>query len=121
MTYQNFAALLGTICKPDTTDPLPCAYYEFERDDPATLPFLVFYYPYRNDVMADDINYQPIEHTVLELYTEEIDFAQEQAVEAVLANAEIAFSKTRNYIDSQMMWQIVYEFELVITEDNSNA
>ena len=121
MTYQEFATLLGTICKPGTTDPLPLAYYEFEREDPATLPFLVFYYPYRNDVMADNINYQPIEHTVLELYTEEIDLPQEQAVEAVLAGAEIAYSKNRNYIDSEMMWQIVYEFDLVITEDISNA
>lgn len=117
MTYTEFDQLLGTICKPGTTTPLQKAYYEFQRDDPATLPFIVFYYPYRNDVMADDINYQHIEHVVLELYTEQICYPQEKIVEDVLTGAEIAYTKERNYIDSQMMWQIVYEFDLVITEE----
>lgn len=121
MTYSEFATLLGTICIPQTTTALQVAYYEFDRGDPATLPFLVFYYPYANDVKADNINYQKVEHTILELYTEEIDFPQEKAVEDVLTGAEIAYSKTRNYIESQSMWQIVYEFDLVITEETTNA
>lgn len=112
MTREAFATLVGTIG-------LPYAYYEFE--EPTTLPFICFYYPYRNDFRADNITWQPIEHTVLELYTEQMDFAQEAAVEAVLTGAEIAFSKNRNYIDSERMWQIVYEFDLIITEEESNA
>ena len=119
MTREEFAALVGTICAPETTTPLPNAYWEFE--EPVNLPFLTFYYPYRADVHADNICYVPIEHTVLELYTEQIDFPQEAAVEAVLTGAEITFSKDRNYIDSERMWQTVYEFDLIITEEESNA
>ena len=115
MTHEEFATLVGTICQPETTTALPNAYYEFE--EPVALPFVVFYYPYRNDVMADNINFQPIEHTVLELYTELKSPAQEQEVETVLNGAGIAFSKECNYISSERMWQIVYEFDLVITED----
>lgn len=119
MTREEFATLVGTICIPDTTTALPNAYWEFE--EPVSLPFLCFYYPYRNDFRADNVNFLPIEHTVLELYTEQIDFPQEEAVEAVLTGAEITFTKNRNYIDSERMWQTVYEFDLIITEEESNA
>ena len=117
MTRSEFATLVGTICVPETSTALPNAYYEFEN--PVTLPFITFYYPYSNDVMADNVNYQPVEHIILELYTEQIDFPQEQAVEDVLNGAEIAYSKSRNYIDSERMWQTVYEFDLVITEEQN--
>lgn len=117
MTHEEFATLVGTICQPETTTALPNAYYEFE--EPVSLPFITFYYPYRNDVMADNLNYQPIEHTVLELYTEQKDPAQESEVEKVLNGSEIAFSKESNYIESERMWQTVYEFDLVITEGNN--
>ena len=119
MTREEFATLVGTICIPETSTALPNAYYEFE--EPVELPFITFYYPYQNDIMADNINYQPIEHTILELYTEQIDFPQEKAVESVLTGAEIAYDKSRNHIDSERMWQIVYEFDLVITEETTNA
>ena len=119
MTHAEFKTLMGTVMIPNTETPLPSAYYEFES--PVSLPFICFYFPYRNDVYADNLNYQTVEHAIVELYTDRKDFAQESELEEVLFNAEIAYIKNPSaFITSERMWQTIYEFDYVLTEE-SNA
>ena len=118
MTHAEFYTLMGTVPIPNTESTLPSAYYEFESA--VTLPFICFYFPYRHDVYADDVNFQTVEHAVVELYTNRKDFAQESAMETVLFNAGISYSKNPSqFISSERMWQTVYEFEFVLTEENN--
>ena len=90
---------------------LPYCYYQFPTDLAPQLPFMVYYFPNRNDVMADDRNYVHVEHAVIELYTETRDFTLEDTVEAQIP---FPYDKTVEYITSERMYQITYESEVII-------
>lgn len=93
---------------------LPCAYYEFQKDTAQAPPFVVWIFGQNTDVMADDENYVDKEVLSIELYTKYRDFEQEAAVEAVLKSYGFAYSKEPNFIQSEQIWQIAYESEVII-------
>ena len=95
---------------------IPTAYYQFPENSGQQPPFICFYYPSSDDVMADNINYVHISPLIIELYTEEKDFAIEKTVEGVLTSHGISYRKIENYIDSERMYQITYETEVVLNE-----
>ncbi|MEE1278668.1 MAG: hypothetical protein UHE86_06385 [Acutalibacteraceae bacterium] len=51
---------------------------------------------------------------VIELYTDEPDFALESDIESELSNNELVYVKNAAYIDSEKMWQIAYTTEVVL-------
>ena len=75
---------------------------------------MVFFYADTDDVFADDTNYQRITTLNIELYTSEKDFSTESTVEQILTNNNLTYYKEENYIDSEQMWQIAYEMEVII-------
>lgn len=95
---------------------LPYAYYEFPDDTPQEPPFVCFFFPESDDFHADNQNYVGIERLIIELYTDEKDFAQESAVESVLVSNNLTYRKVETYIGSERMWQITYEMEVIIDE-----
>lgn len=101
-----------------TTDskPVPYAYYQFSEDTAQPPPFICFYYSGDNDFLADNSNFKRIAVLVIELYTDEKDFALEKAVENALASNELVYSKAESYIDSEKMLMVTYETNVVITE-----
>lgn len=90
---------------------LPFAYSAFPVNEAPTLPYITYYYPRANDVKADNSNYCKVDDLVIELYTENKDFATEELVESALP---FPYSKEVNYIDSEKMYQITYESEVII-------
>lgn len=108
MTYAEIYSMISSIG-------LSCSYYQFPEGNAPALPYIVFYYPNNNDFVADNINYQTIVKLNIELYTENKDFTTEAAVETVLQNYGVVYQKTETYIDSELMYQILYESEVVIT------
>lgn len=113
MTFKEIATMIGSIG-------LPYAYYQFPEANAVTgPPFVCFYYPHDNDFKADSTNYQKIEHLVVELYTDEKDFAKEATVEGVLAGSDMVWSRSETWIDSEQMHLTVYEMDVVITEETS--
>lgn len=90
---------------------LPYCYYQFPTDYAPTLPFVVYYYPNRNDVMADNYNYVHVEQAVIELYTETRDFTLEDTVEALIP---FPYAKDVEYITQERMYKITYESEVII-------
>lgn len=101
----------------------PCAYRKFtvSPGNPAPqLPFICFYFPEDDDLIADNINYCRINRLFVELYTENKDFEAEAAVEAVLRENDMAFDRIETYIDTESMWQITYRTSVVITEEVSS-
>ena len=107
MTYKEIATMVSSIG-------LPYAYYQFPEGTGQALPFVVFFYSEINDLYADETNYQRIAKLNIELYTEEKDFEKEATVERILQNSGLTYYKEENYIDSEKMWQIAYEMEVLI-------
>lgn len=93
---------------------LPFAYYQFTEDTEEAPPYVVYFYSYNDDLMADNENYQAIPTLNIELYTDEKDFELEATVESVLKQHELAYYKEENHIDSEKMYQIAYEMEVII-------
>lgn len=107
MTYKEIATMVKSIG-------LPCAYYQFPEGTSQAPPFVVFFYSQTDDLYADDSNYQRIVTLNIELYTSEKDFEKESTVETILTNNHMTYYKEENYIDSERMWQIAYEMEVII-------
>lgn len=107
MTYQNFNQIVASFG-------IPYAYRTFTKETKRVPPFCVFYYDDRDDVFADNINYAKLESVIIELYTSTKDFALEKKIEDILTENEIAYSKYEIWIDSEKMYEIVYESEVVL-------
>lgn len=107
MTYKEVATMVASIG-------LPYAYYQFPEGTSQTPPFVCFFYTGIDDLYADDKNYQRIVTLNIELYTSEKDFEKEAALEKILNDNGLTYYKEENYIDSESMWQIAYEMEVII-------
>lgn len=107
MTYKGIAAMIESIG-------LPYAYYQFPEGTGQEPPFVVFFYSNTDDLYADESNYQRIVTLNIELYTREKDFEKEATVEGILQNSGLSYYKEENYIDSEKMYQIAYEMEVII-------
>lgn len=113
MTYEQVYEMIEAIG-------VPSAYYQFPETGQAT-PFVCFYYSNSNDFIADDSNYQKVEHLIIELYTDAKDFELEAAVEEALSEYGMVWTRDENYIDSERMFLEVYETDVIITEGENNA
>ena len=114
MTYKEIAEMIDSIG-------IPCAYYQFPDGTDMACPFICFYFDYDNDFIAENINYQPIRTLIVELYTDNKDFALEQTVEDTLNANGLVYSRGETYIDSERMNMVTYTTEILITKENDNA
>ena len=110
MTYKEVATMLSEVG-------IPTAYYQFPDDTPQKPPFICFFYPNSNDVIADNTNYQKVEHLAIELYTDNKDFELEQTLEGVLSSHELVYSRSEEYLDTERMFFVLYETEVIITAE----
>ena len=107
MTHKEVATIVRSIG-------LPFAYYQFPEGTEMAPPFVVYFYTAPDDLMADNKNYLRIETLNIELYTADKDFNQEAALESILTENGFTYYKEENYIDSEKMFQIAYEMEVII-------
>ena len=110
MTFKEISEMIASIG-------LPYAYYEFPDNTGQAPPFICFWFPRDNDFKADGTNYQKIERLVIELYTDNKDFAQEAAVESVLSANGLVYTRNETHIDSERMYEVVYETDVIITPE----
>lgn len=111
MTYEEISQLIASIG-------IPYAYYQFPERTGQEPPFICFYYPASNDFLADNQNYQKISALRIELYTANKDFALEKAVEDVLRGEMLVYTRNEDYIDSEKMFMITYDTEVLINEQD---
>lgn len=111
MTTEEIATMLGSL-------EIPTAYYQFPETQQGP-PFLCFYYQSNNDMLADDVNYVRIDHLVVELYTDNKDFGLEKQLEGVLTSNDMVWEKSEQYLDDEHMNEVVYEMDVIITEENN--
>lgn len=107
MTHKEIAQMIASVG-------LPYAYYQFPENTPQTPPFICFFYSSTDDVFADDTNYQRIVQLNIELYTSVKDFSLEASLEGILAQYGLTYYKEENHIDSEKLYQIAYEMEVMI-------
>lgn len=106
MTYTEIDTMIGEIG-------LSYAYYQFPETGQQP-PFICWMLDGIDDLYADNINYQRIVVLAVELYTDEKDFVQEAAVEAVFAAHGLSYGKAEQYIDDERMHETVYTMEVVV-------
>lgn len=112
MTYQEVATMVAETG-------FPTAYYQFPEGTEQATPFICFYFSENNDMLADNSNYQKIEHLIIELYTDNKSFTAEAAVEQVLSDHDMVWTRSETQIDSERMYEVVYEMDVIITEDSN--
>lgn len=107
MTYEEIAEMIEGMG-------YPYAYYSFPVGEAPNLPYIVFYYPNSDNVSADDKVYQRVDSLNIELYTPVKMFSAEQAVESVLEANNMVWEKSESYINSEHMYEVLYEMEIII-------
>lgn len=97
---------------------LPYAYYAFPEGTAQEPPYVVFYYPYSDDLYADNSNYVGISNLTVELYTDHKDPGMEALVESVFRSHGIAWAKTEAVIESELMVQVTYVTEILLESES---
>ena len=85
----------------------PVAYHQFKT--PLTPPYLVYLFTGTDNMGADNRVYHHEPSYQVELYTLAKNPAAEQAVEALLNSQDIYWEKSETYIQSEKLYQVVYE------------
>lgn len=109
MTYQEINATIESMGVEST-------YYSWPEKEAPALPYILFYYPERNDFQADGKNYAKIVQLNIELYTRDKDFETESTVEDVLDSYELTYTKEEQYIESEKMYEVLYIMEVMLNE-----
>lgn len=87
-------------------------YYQYPENTAPDPPYILFYYPGRNDFQADGINYAKVTRLNIEFYSPEKNFEGEAAIEAVLDEYGLAYTKEEQYIDQEKMYETLYTMEV---------
>lgn len=93
---------------------LPVTYLQWNVGAVPALPYICYYYPNSDNFGADNEVYQNINRLYVELYTEEKDFDTEAQVEAVLGQICGFWNKSETFIESENMYQTLYDSEVII-------
>lgn len=91
---------------------IPFAYDHFAEGESPNPPFLCFLLPGSDNFAADGRVYFKINEVRVELYTDIKDLSAEQAVEAVLDQHGIFYKKSETWIDSEKLYEVLYQFEM---------
>lgn len=95
----------------------PVAYDHFEADDdspPPDPPFILYLIPNSKSYGPDDSRALIRDsYYRVELYTDIKDIAAESKVESTLDAASIQYDKTETYIQSEKLYQIIYDFNFI--------
>ena len=104
------------VCRMIKSVGFPTAYHHFEEGQEPEKPYLVYLYPGTNNFSADGIVYQGVNYLDLELYTDKKDLEAEKRVEAVLKEHGFFYEKTEAYLETEKMFEVLYETEVMINE-----
>jgi len=92
------------------TTGLPVAYHAFKK--PPSLPYLVYLFTFSDNFGADNKVHSRADVYQVELYTVKKDPVIETKLEAALDGAELYWDKSETFIESEDMYQILYEIEI---------
>lgn len=91
---------------------LPFAYHHFAESNAPQPPFMLYLLPGTHHFKADGKVHHKIVVVHLELYTDKKDIVSERKVESALDQAEIVYSKSEVWIESEKLYEVLYTFEM---------
>ena len=97
---------------------IPSAYDHFAEGEAVEPPFITYLMPSSDNFSADGRVLYKIDDIHIELYTDRKDPGLERSVENVLDRHGIFYQKTEVWIDSEKLYEVLYQFEM---EGMSNA
>ena len=95
---------------------LPTAYHHFAEGQSPSTPFIVYLYPGSHNFSADGKVYKKANKLDIELYTDLKNPEIEKRLEAVLDEHGLFYEKTETYLDTENMYEVLYETEVMIDE-----
>ncbi|MDC2866514.1 hypothetical protein [Bacillus sp. BP-3] len=94
----------------------PVAYSHFTAT-PSKLvpspPYITYLVSYSSNFIADNKVHKKIDNIQIELYTSKKDLTAEDKLESVLDINEIAWQSTETWIESENVFQKIYETRLI--------
>ncbi|NLK76248.1 MAG: hypothetical protein GX284_00705 [Clostridiales bacterium] len=87
-------------------------YHHFEESEAVNPPFICWLIPGSDNFAADGKTFFKVDKLDIELYTDSKDTELEQKVEQVLEDYGIYWEKTETYIESENMYEVLYEMEV---------
>lgn len=94
----------------------PVAYSHFIESENEALPappFITYLAVFSSNFSADNTIYKSVQVVQIELYTNRKDLNAESKVEAALNQNELPFSTTETFIDTEQLFQKIYEVRLI--------
>lgn len=107
MNQVQMIALLDTLSVPSVYD------HALEGQ---TLPFIAIHTEQPDNFVADNLVYCEKWNFRIDLYTVKKDLVIEAAIKKLLNDNGIAWTKTEQYIDSEQVWEVEFEFEVLGNE-----
>jgi len=89
---------------------LRVAYSHF--NSPVEPPFITYVFRYSSNFHADNKTHKEIDNIDIELYTSKKEPTTEKLLEDILTDHDIPFEKMETFIESERMYQIIYEVRL---------
>ena len=91
---------------------LPYAYHPFAEGESPDPPFICYLTPGSDNFAADGKVYYKIDEYHIELYTDVKSPMLEAELEAVLDAHGIFYDKTEVWIESEKLYEVLYQFEM---------
>ena len=91
---------------------LPFAYHHFAEGESPDPPFTLFLSPGENTFGADNLMYFSFKTLHIELYTDAKSPESEERVEEVLTQHNIYYTKTETWIESEKLYEVLYQMEV---------
>lgn len=89
----------------------PVAYSHFNDTKPT--PYICYLVTYSSNFHADNKVHKQIQNVDIELYTNKKDLHVESILEAILNENEIPYDTTETFIESEKLFQKIYEVRLI--------
>lgn len=87
------------------------SYHHFEEEEAVAPPFICWIVTNSDNFVADGKVYLRTDVVHIELYTDQKEFQLEEKVENVLEQKEIIWEKSEVYIESEQLYEVVYELK----------
>lgn len=91
---------------------LPSAYHHFVEGEAPKPPYVVYLYPGADNFSADGVAYYKLNRLNIELYTDLKSPELERTVEDVLDRHGIFYAKNEVWIESEKLYEVLYEMEV---------
>ncbi|MBH0174713.1 hypothetical protein IHV09_14185 [Fictibacillus sp. 23RED33] len=109
MTLAELKAILD-----QTGYPVTYSHFKGTPENPVPYPpYICYLEVYSTNLFADNRVYKKYPNIQIELYTKNKDLIAESKLESVLDGNEIPYETNENFIDSQSLFQKIYEVRLI--------